>query len=398
MTKRLIAFLLAAMMLCTLTLWVQAEEVSILDRMAEANQLEAMLQNAPRVAFKADIYDAEGNIHSTYDYADGELAVSETEDGISICQNGEVYGFDQIAKRPYRAIFLDNMQEAYDMDPISFVQAEEEKFLTCVEDHGQLVVSTCFDEAWFIESSQEYLMDLGYQATELDRYSCQYILDADTYEIKSYTLFAEFKGGSCIPVLEVTRVEDPQPYEIAQELLDMIFSEDKRTVTVIVDPDAIDETVYSVQVGKGCAVQVYTSAQHPNLYWDRGCTQLFEPTDDYDSDLTVYSICVELDPYYNLYEIQPYPSEDNMVRCDVCGNWYEAGNVFRNHICVPSEIQPYPDEDDLVQCDACGNWYEAGNVFRNHICTIDEIQPYPEEDQCQICGAWYEVGTVHTCG
>lgn len=52
-----------------------------------------------------------------------------------------------------------------------------------------------------------------------------------------------------------------------------------------------------------------------------------------------------------------------MVYCELCGGWYEAGNVFRNHICS-GKSQP-----EMVQCELCGGWYEAGNEFRNHICS-----------------------------
>ena len=30
------------------------------------------------------------------------------------------------------------------------------------------------------------------------------------------------------------------------------------------------------------------------------------------------------------------------VQCDICGQWFRAGNEFRNHLCVT-----YPDEDNL---------------------------------------------------
>ena len=33
-------------------------------------------------------------------------------------------------------------------------------------------------------------------------------------------------------------------------------------------------------------------------------------------------------------------AEAEYVRCEICGEWFEAGNVFRNHQCVT-----YPGED-----------------------------------------------------
>ncbi len=81
------------------------------------------------------------------------------------------------------------------------------------------------------------------------------------------------------------------------------------------------------------------------------------------------------------------PSEPEMVYCELCGGWYEAGNIFRNHICVPQVEYAY--------CEICGGWYETGNVFRNHICV-----PQVEYVTCEICGGTYEAGNVfrnHIC-
>ena len=80
-----------------------------------------------------------------------------------------------------------------------------------------------------------------------------------------------------------------------------------------------------------------------------------------------------------------------LVYCERCGGWYEAGNVFRNHICSGSS-QP-----EMVYCERCGGWYEAGNVFRNHICSG---RNQPEMVQCDLCGGCYEAGNEfrnHIC-
>ena len=80
-----------------------------------------------------------------------------------------------------------------------------------------------------------------------------------------------------------------------------------------------------------------------------------------------------------------------LVYCELCGGWYEAGNVFRNHI-YSGKSQP-----EMVYCELCGGWYEAGNVFRNHICSG---KSQPEMVQCDLCGGWYEAGNEfrnHIC-
>ena len=67
-------------------------------------------------------------------------------------------------------------------------------------------------------------------------------------------------------------------------------------------------------------------------------------------------------------------SETEYVQCDICGEWFEAGNVFRNHQCIS-----YPSEDNMVRCDICGGWFEPGNVFRNHQCVS-----YPSEEPVPV--------------
>lgn len=383
MKKQWIALLLAAVMLCAISPWAQAEEASVLDRITEANQLETILLSSQRVGLKEDMYDAQGNITSWYCYADENLRVSESDAAITIYQNGQVFGFDNEEKRPFLSLFLDNTQEENTGDGISYYPLQGERVLTCTEDKGELAVQTVVDDTEILDFCQQLLFELGYENAQLERICYSYVLDAQTYRIKSETMFTELADGSTLLLSEVRYMEQTEPYEIEPQLLDMLFSQDKRTVTVIADPGTADENLYEVQVGKGCAVYVFPSAEHPNLYLDAACTQPVESIDDYDSDLLIYTIREDMTE-----GIQPYPAEDDMAWCEFCGKFYEAGNVFRNHICVGNEMQPYPEEE---QCPACDTWYEAGTV---HDC---EMEPYPEEEQCQACGAWYELGTTHTC-
>ncbi len=68
------------------------------------------------------------------------------------------------------------------------------------------------------------------------------------------------------------------------------------------------------------------------------------------------------------------PSGQELAYCEYCGQWYEAGNVFRNHIC-PERDAAYAREaaggdahEGMAYCEYCGQWYHEGNEFRNHIC------------------------------
>ena len=95
----------------------------------------------------------------------------------------------------------------------------------------------------------------------------------------------------------------------------------------------------------------------------------------------------------------PGDAEIEYVQCEMCGRFYPAGNIFRNHICVGAwPMLKVEDGTELVLCERCGGWYEAGSIFRNHICVGAESET--ELAYCELCGGWYEVGNVfrnHVC-
>jgi len=66
-----------------------------------------------------------------------------------------------------------------------------------------------------------------------------------------------------------------------------------------------------------------------------------------------------------------------MVQCEYCGEWFEAGNDYRNHVMAAhNNASADVDEptEDLVQCEYCGQWFEAGNDYRNHVMAAHSDQ------------------------
>ncbi len=77
---------------------------------------------------------------------------------------------------------------------------------------------------------------------------------------------------------------------------------------------------------------------------------------------------------------------ESVQQCPYCGQWFstepdgDLWNPYDRHVLEErdsqqSEEQIYEDPDgaestqaEMVQCPDCGNWYEEGNIFRNHIC------------------------------
>ena len=98
----------------------------------------------------------------------------------------------------------------------------------------------------------------------------------------------------------------------------------------------------------------------------------------------------------NVYRnhICPARSETPYVQCPDCGGWFEEGNEYRNHICPARSETPY------VQCPDCGGWFEEGGVFRNHICPAQTKDEEEELVHCDLCGGWFKAGNEfrnHLC-
>lgn len=104
----------------------------------------------------------------------------------------------------------------------------------------------------------------------------------------------------------------------------------------------------------------------------------------------------------------------NLAFCEYCGQWFEEGNIFRNHVCPARDAanaasSQFDDSSTAgkAQCPYCGEWYEEGNVFRNHICPArdaanaqDEASSTDGKVYCPYCGGWYEEGNIfrnHVC-
>ena len=69
--------------------------------------------------------------------------------------------------------------------------------------------------------------------------------------------------------------------------------------------------------------------------------------------------------------------ENELVRCEFCGEYFSAGNDYRNHVMAAHPNAYSGDgENEMIQCDYCGQWFSAGEDFRNHVLTA-----HPEVSQ-----------------
>ena len=93
--------------------------------------------------------------------------------------------------------------------------------------------------------------------------------------------------------------------------------------------------------------------------------------------------------------------ENELVRCEFCGEYFSPGNDYRNHVMAAhpnayADDDDYDDDDDMVQCDYCGEWFHEGSDFRNHMLAahpqVSQGDGEGEMIQCDYCGQWFSAG------
>lgn len=119
----------------------------------------------------------------------------------------------------------------------------------------------------------------------------EYVLDAKTREIISVTSDYTYDDGLAFcSVMEVTYdAEEPETLKLFLEYADR--TEDMRSITVVSNPGTEGEKTETVQTPKGLVIGFRyeeDSEYEFVLYNDAACTELYDPYEDTDSDLTVY--------------------------------------------------------------------------------------------------------------
>ena len=89
--------------------------------------------------------------------------------------------------------------------------------------------------------------------------------------------------------------------------------------------------------------------------------------------------------------------EGEMIQCEYCGQWFSAGNDFRNHMLAAHPQASQGDgENEMIQCEYCGDWFSAGNDFRNHMLAAHPQASQGDGEnemiQCEYCGDWFSAG------
>lgn len=284
---------ISALLICAVCLFLNAcgvrNEDNILEKIRDANLNSALQEKGATVAFRADIYDAEKGIDSSYAYLDPNRVVYESADRTEINENGDIYGFDNAEKNVYRYLFLDDSAKDYVVEVTGYIWNPDETVLSVAKKDGDLVVRSQDGGEDNLANMGGMMAYYGYDVPETFTIINEYILDQKTYEIKCYNVYANF-GADDILLIENKRIDDPEVYEVDSKLIEAINAEDSRVLTIIADPGTDNETVYQQTMAKGCIIHVGLSSEHPALYTDEACTQEYTGGADLNEDLTLYTI------------------------------------------------------------------------------------------------------------
>lgn len=267
---------------------IQNIESNILKEMENANSEETLLAKYDKVAFRYTYTYADGVVDSEYCYKDADRYVRETDYGVEIDENGDVYGFSDEIKRAYRYAFVEDAYTDYkneysDLD--YYVYSEEETILSQEEKDGIITLHTnaIADKDSVEECAGYYFFEEGV----VDHFEMSYKVDAQTNEIIECILFAIMSDGTEQTVVESERILNPEKYVVDEQLKELIFGGEQRTVTITAYPGSARETVYTQKVSKGSGFQLYFP-EGGQLYADAECTTKFEGGSDLTVDIQLY--------------------------------------------------------------------------------------------------------------
>ncbi len=96
-------------------------------------------------------------------------------------------------------------------------------------------------------------------------------------------------------------------------------------------------------------------------------------------------------------------ADSQEIICEYCGEWFTAGNDYRNHVLAAhlnndnSREEDSDDGETMVQCEYCGAYFSPGEEYEDHIARHLDGS-YDEENliQCEYCGEWFQAGPEYS--
>ena len=136
------------------------------------------------------------------------------------------------------------------------------------------------------------LEEFGYFVEDWERggfYRNRYILDEKTFSLismeQTFVSANSVEGATNTVTMEYNT---ERPAKIQTLLKREAMRDDLRTLTLILDPNTAEESVYTLQTAKGDYFDIYVTEEYQNLYLDRDCTKFYEYDENTYADLTLY--------------------------------------------------------------------------------------------------------------
>lgn len=264
----------------------EEEQKTYQEQVSETNRTDALQKKYGIIAMRYHSYFEDGSVESTYIYKDSERYIREEEGSVFADKDGDAYGYDADLALPYHMLFAEGAYEAY----------KETETLTEWETMcgdaalGKLELTDSGPVQEFRENVAGEGEYNGYALAEGDCILTTFFLDSGTKEITGVSTYLLKEDGTEILLAEGETVFDAEHMEPDMEMRNLIFADDARTVTAVLDQGTAQERTYEQTVGKGCVVRLCLGADcSRDAYLDAACTKQYDETaDDRMDDLTLY--------------------------------------------------------------------------------------------------------------
>ena len=267
---------------------VKTGDASLLTEIFDANTFEGIVARNGRMSYTLINHFKDGTEYESTIYMDDNMYAMDSYDGygiILIIRDNEAFGYDPEKGGYYNTVFVASIDQYKEENELSsfFDEEENEEIVSVEEKNGMLYIETFITP----DESDESFRFFGYEKDDIDRFSCEYTVDAATLEILDLKTYIT-KDDQRIPYTEHILDRNCEEYVPDKELNDAVFGDDVRTATIYADAGTDRERVLTGTVTKGSSIYVYTGDEYYSaLYEDKDCVVPYRKTDR-TKDLTLY--------------------------------------------------------------------------------------------------------------
>lgn len=262
-------------------------------KITNANTLDSLLERHRNVTVISIVGNDDYSYNET-SYADQDKIVTTDESGyVTVvdaqnewgCYTGEE---DEICPFIYFFASDEEYQEYLEDCRLYFclLDLDEGELLEPVIENGEMTVTVC--------QSMEYLSSLNsFDEETLGSWEdvvsedFVFVLDAETYEAKGYSIMEVHSDGSKTILARHTIAYDGPAFHVDEALYARTHAAD-RTCTLILDPETDQEQTLSIMTGNGVVIYPFLPVTYEGFFSDPECTEYIEEL-PIEGDFTIYS-------------------------------------------------------------------------------------------------------------